>query len=1164
MRLNLRNTVIAISAVLLVLAAGMLMAQTVYTGSILGSVKDSTGAAIPNARVTVTNTATGVSSPTTTTSVGDYTVLNLIPGHYSVVAEAAGFDQEQATGITLVVAQQARVDLTLKPGSASTTVTVTANAVELDTDNAAVSQLVAAQQITDLPLDGRNFEDLLYIGAGTVTSGGEQGTNRAGKGAAIIVNGGRPESDSYLLDGILNSDQSFNTPSTMLSVDAIEQFKVLSETYSAQYGLGATQISVISKSGTNQFHGSLFEFDRNNYFDAKQYFNPGAQTLRQNQFGFVADGPVRIPWIYNGKDKTFFMANYEGWRIYSTSNAGFTNVPFPANLAGDFSTPVTDPTTGEPFPGGVVSGTTYASIVPAGRISTLAKASIAEGIFPAPNCTTTCDGFNWRGPNEGSTIMNQQTYRIDEDMGKLGRAFGRGSYSTFASYGYGGPSGAIAGSGINEIDTNWAVGHTINFGSNKVNQFTMGLMDASAINYGGSVSQAVQTSLGLTGVFTDLSSQQRVFPHIQFNSTFGEQIGGFGGANNAYTGSDNPMWQFSDAFSYIHGAHTMTVGADYKSWFLYRNLADNFLGEYTYGDLITGNEIEEFLLGYFEGANGFLPGPFSQAGSAGNQHDYKFSYFGTFAQDDWAATNKLTLNIGLRWDYRPIPYEAHNRMGWLDAANPLGGLCIADPALTTDGVAPVGNGFYRYCGTNHPGTSELNNFGPRFGIAYRIDNKTVVRGGYGFFWDGIEGREMDNAGDIYPYVSRQDLTQTVYSPSTLTTNQLWPSYSTVSVVTGGYNGPDTFLAPMLTNTPENPLVKQGTLSVERELARDTTLEVYYVGNTGSRLLDRQDINQAEPLVDPASCYAGLPTPASCEVLNRRPYPNFATYIEGNPIGYSNYNALNFKFERRSSQLAVTSVYTWSKSMDDKSSAANAGSEAQGWNGFLNNWDPQLDYGRSDFNTGQRFVTSVVYDLPVGRGKQFANQVNPVVNAVIGGWEASGIYTVQQGFPYNVNVYDYGVVANTSPTVYLGGLLDVATGDGVNRANTIGNPKKFQLSHSQNATTLAAVYANNYNIVGRPEAAVFGNEHRNDLNMPGINNFVLGLYKNTDITERVKFQLRLEAFNAFNHPQFDPNPGISANAGGNVTMNNLYDSGALGQVTASDLGREVQISGKFIF
>ncbi len=1150
-------------AVLLTMASSM-FAQTIYTGSITGSVKDTTGAAIPNAKVTVINTATGVQSPTNTTSVGDYTVINLIPGHYSVVAEAAGFDQEQVTGITLVVAQEARVNLTLKPGAASTTVTVAADAVALDTDSAAVSQLVAAQQITDLPLDGRNFQDLLFIGAGAVETGGEQGTNRAGKGAAIVVNGGRPESNSYLLDGILNSDQSFNTPSTMLSVDAIEQFKVLSETYSAQYGLGANQISVISKSGTNDFHGSLFEFDRNDFFDAQSYFNSGAQTLRQNQFGFVVDGPVRIPWLYNGKDKTFFMANYEGWRVRALSNAGFTNVPTPAELAGDFSTPVTDPTTGEPFPGGSVGSTTYASIVAAGRISTLAKVSIAEGIFPAPNCTTTCDGFNWRGPNIGTTNMNQQTYRIDEDMHKWGRLFGRGSYSTFETYGYGGPSGPISGSGINEIDTNWAVGHTINFGSNKVNQFIMGLMDASAINYGGSVSQSVQTSLGLTGVFTDLSSQQRVFPHIAFNSNLGEQIGGFGGANNAYTGSDNPMWQFSDAFSYVRGAHTLTVGADYKNWFLYRNLADNFLGEYTYGDLLTGNQIEEFLLGYFEGANGFLPGPFSQQGSAGNQHDYKFSYFGTFVQDDWKATDKLTLNIGLRWDYRPIPYEAHNRMGWLDSANPLGGLCIADRALTTDGVAPAGNGFYRYCGTNHPGTSELNNFGPRFGIAYRIDNKTVVRAGFGFFWDGIEGREMDNAGDIYPYVSRQNLTQTVWSPTDLNTNQLWPNFSTVAEVTGGQNGPDTFLAPMLTNTPMNPLVEQGTFSVERELARNTTLEVNYVGNKGSRLLDRQDINQALPLVDPASCYAGLPTPATCEVANRRPYPNFATYIEGNPIGYSNYNGLNIKFEHRSSQLAVTSVYTWSKSMDDKSSAANAASEPEGWNGFLNNQDPRLDYGRSDFNVGQRFVTSVVYDLPVGRGKQFANQINPAVNAAIGGWELSGIYTAQQGFPYNVNVYDYGVVANTNPTVYLGGLLDIATGFGVNRTNTIGNTKKFELSHSQNAAVLAAVYANNYNIEGRPQAAVFGNEHRNDLNMPGINNFVLGLYKNTDITERLRFQLRLEAFNAFNHPQFDPNPAIPGNAGGNVTMNNLYDSGAMGQVTSSDQGRIVQISGKIIF
>ncbi len=909
MRQNLRNTVIAVWAVLLVLAAGRLMAQTVYTGTITGTVKDTTGAVIPHAKVIVTNTATGVNSPVTTTSTGDYTVPNLIPGPYKVVVQAPGFGTEQVTGITLVVAQVARANAVLKPGATSATVTVTANAVELDTDTSAVSQLVSAQQITDLPLNGREFFDLLFIEAGAVTTGGEQGTGRFDKGAAIVINGERPESNVYLLDGILNTDQAISTPSTILSIDAIQEFKVLSETYSAQYGFGANQISVVSKSGAKDFHGSLFEFDRNDFFDAKNYFFvPAAgntETLRQNQFGFVVDGPVKIPGLYSNNHKTFFMANYEGWRVYSTSGNTFANVPTPAELAGDFTTTVNMPGTTTPYPGGTVNGVTYASIIPTGSFSTFAKQATASGagVFPTPTplCVSDaaiCEGYNWSGPSKGSTVSNQQTYRIDEDMGKWGKLFGRGSYATINNFGWGGPSGTIAGAGIDEIDTNWAVGHTLNIGANKVNQFTMGLMDASAVNYGETVSQSTLDSLGFSNVFTDLSALQRSYPTITFASD-AANLGTFGGANNAYTGSDNPMWQFSDAFTYLRGPHTLTVGADYKRWTLYRSLADNFIGQFQFEDgIATGNALADFLVGTYQSANAFTPGPFSEAGTAGNQHDYEFSYFGAFVQDDWKANDKLTLNLGLRWNYRPIPYEAHNRMGWLDSSNSLGGLCIADPALTTDGIAPSGNGFYRYCGTNHPGSTELNNFGPRVGAAYRVDNKTVVRGGFGFFWDGVEGREMDDAGDIYPYDARQSVEQFSGQTSYQTTNQLWPNFSTVAPVTGGYSGPDTFLAPMLTHTPMNPLVQQASFSVERELARNTTLEVYYVGNKGTRLLDRQEINQAEPMIDPlANCYV-YPMPASCGVVARRPYPNFEFFIEDNPIGYSNYNGLNVKFEHR--------------------------------------------------------------------------------------------------------------------------------------------------------------------------------------------------------------------------------------------------------------------------
>ena len=1160
MRECLRNRTIVIWAVLLVLAAGRLTAQTVYTGTITGSVKDTTGAVIPKAKVIVTNTATGVNSSTTTTSVGDYTVPNLLPGQYKVIAEAAGFAKEEVTGITLVVDQIARVNLVLKPGSESATVTVSATAVELDTDTSAISQLVAAQQITDLPLDGRNFTDLLFIGAGATTIGGEQ-SGHPGAGDSISINGSRPESNTYLLDGILNTDQTVNVPSTVLSIDAIEQFKVLSETYSAQYGMGANQISVISKSGTNKFHGSLFEFDRNNAYDAQQYFNGGNNVLRFNQFGFVVDGPVRIPGVYNGKNKTFFMANYEGQRIIQNYGTGYSRVMTPDQLLGCMTTVVNDPTTGKPFPAGTDSnGASCASLIPPARFATLSAVTIAQGYIPKPNCPATgCLGnplLNIGYAQLSNTNADQQTYRIDEDMGKRGKFFGRGSYATYSQYGYAGIGGPVSGAGASEINTNWAAGWTKDFGPNMVNQFTMGQMDSYLLNYGQATTSTLQSSLGLQNVFTHLTPVEAVYPTFTFNNQNGEALGNFGGSNNAYTYSDNPMWQFADALTYLRGAHTLTVGADWRRWTLYRGNADNFLGEYTYGDATaTGNEVADFLLGYYESANGFMPAPLTPptSNNPNNLHDYNFQYGAVFIQDDWKVNDKFTLNLGLRWDIRPIPTSAGNRYLWIDPNNPQGGLCFADPALATDGVAPAGNGYYEYCGANHPGRTEGDNFGPRFGGAYRLDDKTVFRAGGGIFWDGMEGREMDDSGDLYPYITRQQISQGAGLSSYQTTNQLWGNYWAPGPAVPADN---TFIAVIISSQPKNPFVTQWTASVEREVAKNTTLEVNYIGNKGSNLLARQNINQSLPLADPVFCYANQTNAGSfgCSVTSRYPYQNFSTAITSSWIGYSNYNAMDVKFEHRSAHLAVTSIYTWSKNLDDKSSAAAAGADGQGWQGFLNNENPRLDYGRSDFDVGQRFVTSLVYDLPFGSGRPLANQVNPVVNAVIGGWETSAIATFQQGFGMSINSYDYDFATG------VGGLMDIATGFGSNRANqaTDSSPKKFKftLPYSSNAS---AVYAANAALFPDPLNGTFGTSQRNSVRQPGIDNWVLGLYKNTSLGEHAKFQFRLEAFNAFNHAQFTSDGG-----GGNVSVNNTPDSGQAGAISAAAATRIVQIGGKILF
>jgi len=280
-------------------------------------------------------------------------------------------------------------------------------------------------------------------------------------------------------------------------------------------------------------------------------------------------------------------------------------------------------------------------------------------------------------------------------------------------------------------------------------------------------------------------------------------------------------------------------------------------------------------LGYYSGATTFQPGPFSQGSIPGNQNQFHFKYFGPYLQDDWKATSNLTLNLGIRYDFRIIPFEANNKMFWIDPSNTKGGLCFANPTLLTDGVAPAGNGFYRYCGRNSPKSSSYLPFAPRLGFAYRPfgDNKTVVRGGYGVFFDSTETREIDNSGDLYPYVIRTSLNPVTQSVPKLT-DQLFPATAALHPVSAATDG-GQFIAVIISEDPINPYVQQFALSVQRELASNTTLEVNYVGNKGTHLLDRVNINQPLPVADPAICDAN-PAVADCKTSKRRPLPNFTS------------------------------------------------------------------------------------------------------------------------------------------------------------------------------------------------------------------------------------------------------------------------------------------------
>lgn len=1179
----------------LLMSAALVFGQAGATGSILGTITDSTGAVIPNVKVTITNVATGVPYHTTTSSAGDYLAPSLNPGVYSVTAEAPGFKKSVTTGISLAVDQRLRVDVHLSPGEVTTTLQVTAQALTLDTDSAAISQLMSQRQVSQLPLNGRNFMQLLQLNAGTVTVGGEQGTMRQGEGNAISVNGGRPEGNNYTLDGLVNTDQALVTPAVILSQDAIQEFKVESGTYSAEYGFSASQVNIVSKSGTNHLHGALFEYNRNDAYDAKPFptatdYQAGTATnnpvLRQNQFGFVADGPVYIPKLYDGRDHTFWMANYEGWRINNGQRVT-ANLPNPDVLSGNFANELdnagaplpaygtaactallnvgqncmpVDPTTGQPFPN---------NQIPSADITNrLAQVALKYGYWAKPTSANQPEGVTNFVENIGLPLKtNQQTYRIDQNLGKLGSIFGRGTYSTYQN-------SALQTSSLNygvltqyETQKNWEVSHTISFGKANVNNFRFGYLDAQAPQGAPAPPSDAVSALGETGTFTHFAALQQTWPSLAMS-----QYSTTGGPINAYTGSDNPAWEYADSFTTVHGRHSIGFGFDYRRWQLIRNLDDDFYGDWSFAAATiqtnsancpnapvsvnggpatslcgTGNAVADMLLGYYSGAAGFVPGPLSPTDQAGNPQDHVFSYFAPYVEDNWKVTQKLTMDLGLRWDYRAAAYEAHNHFFWRDTQNAEGGLCYADKTLSTDGVAPGvgvnGGPILRYCGSvPHPG--QKTPFAPRFGLNYRLTNKTVLRGGYGIFFDSYEGREIDDSADIYPYSIRLSETPTQNPALPKFGNQMFPSYGTLGPFP---ESTLSFIAVIESENPLDPYVQSWTAGVERQLARATTLEVNYIGTHAVHLLDRRNIAQPYGIssADLPFCQAN-PSDAThnCPTSMRLPYPNFTGfYIDSDFHGYSHYNAMNVKLEHRTSSLAVTAAYTWAQSKDDKSAAAGVGATGSGYQGTMDNHDPSLDYGLSDFDVNQRFVASYIYELPFGSGKKFMSGAGRAADLVVGGWQLAGITTLQAGFPFSITATDAA------------GLLDTQ----FQRANYAsgcdihGGPSgQFQRINPSCFT--------------QPAIGTYGNTARNFLRQPGINDWDLGLTKSFSLGEGAAFALKFDSFNTFNHHQYYIYTGALATggSGGGSAIDNGVGDSLFGQITSSAPARIIQLSGKITF
>jgi Carboxypeptidase regulatory-like domain len=1078
----LSHTCVKLAVLTLCLATGV-FAQSGATGTIVGSVSDSSGAVVSGATVLVTNTAKNVSQQTVTNASGKYSVPSLLPGFYSVAVTANGFSKETVNGIDLAVGKEVSIDVQLKPGSVNQSVNVEASAIGLDTENAAIGQVITGKQIEDLPLNGRNFTQLLLLGAGAVQNSGEQGIYRANEGNSLTIQGARPDSNQYMLDGITINDTYYQTPALVPSIDALQEFQEQTKGYSAAYGGGANQVNLTTRSGTNRFHGTAYDFLRNNNLDARNYFNPSPQPvspLHQNQFGYTLGGPVWIPKLYNGRAKTFFFAEYEGLRA-NTSSVSFANVPTTAELGGVFPSQIINPATNTPFPN---------NTIPQADFSQFGMSAIAH--FPAPNVDI--PQGNYRYTVAVPSDSDQQSYRIDHQVTTNNRIFGR---YTQGNYSIAQPGGILpeGTSFLDEPTRQVVAGYTHMFGPTMVNDLRFGWMNEIVTLAGVAISESEWSAIGLKGLFP--YNQYTTYPQIAWMNTGLSAAGGPGYAPQLY---HQPTYQISDTLSISRGTHNISLGADVH-WF--EGYVNNFSSpKFTFSGYATGDPVADMLLGYAAIANAQAPTQFATTPSNANSDDLFYRMVAPWVEDDWKVSKRLTINLGFRYDFMARPHDARDNLFWLDTTIPGGGLYTASKAIIDDGI---GGSLYQY-GGGSPGGPQWGVLAPRLGLAYRpfSGENTVLRAGYGIFYDSFEAKEAF-AGGEYPFAQ-----QSVFY--NVNTGSLFPPTAPFAPVTTANLG-----FAWLENPMRVPYVQMWTASVQHQIMRDTTIEADYLGSAGTHLVGRTWRNAPYPY-NPAS-----PSPASARI----PYPNIGAILD-HPFAFSsNYNALSLKVEHRSGSLTYQAGYIWSHSLDDKSSDAGINGDSSG-NGPMDEYNWRLDYSSSSFDIKHHFVGSLVYALPFGRGRALFGNVGTYTNLLVGGWQVNGILTLQTGLPYSVTASDID-------------FLNQAYGQ---RADVVGNPYPSGFHRSINEYFNLAAYA-------QPALGLFGDSGRDILRAPGTENLDFSLFKSMPLGEYINWQTRLEAFNVFNHANFGfPDSNV--------------DSSTFGVIQSAAPGRIVQVAMKLIW
>lgn len=909
-------------------------AQLASTTSLVGNVVDSTGAALPGVAITAVNVATQEIYKETSSSAGYYEIAFVKPGTYSITAQLAGFQTTEKTGVIVIANQTVRTDFELQVGAVSQTTTVTAAAPALVTDDATIRETMNTTATEDLPLNGRDTLKLAVTTPGVI-SGFKAPSSLPGGGEDFIGPGTREVQNSISLDGVSIMTNLVNTTSIRPSVDAVQEVQVQTGTYPADYGgYMGVQINLLSKSGTNDLHGSVFEFVRNNWFDARGFFNAVGQPMapfRQNQFGFELDGPVVIPRLYNGRNKTFFTANYEGLRNSSASAALATD-PTSLMRQGNFSEllgeskPVVlrnpfDPSLA-PFAG---------NIIPTSLLSS--QALKAEQYLPLPNLPGPVNNYAANVLLGNNT--DQALGRIDQTLGDRIHLFFRYVWESTTLL----TNSTNPFNGFNQDvgDHNFVFGYTQTITPNMTNDLHFGkqLTNINEVNFFSTPSLAnAGTELGIPGFPSSAAN-----PGVPNMSITGYDTIGGSGASLPLIQKDI-TWQGTDVFSWTHGTHSLTAGAEIRKIITDRSANNNIRGSFSFTGQYAGDGAADFLLGI--PASVTTPAPLYPGGAA----EYRNGFF---VSDKWQVTQKLTLTLGLRYELTTAPEST------------TGNGTILDPTDT------------HFIPTTVPSRIPFNNtnflnFAPRVGFAYRATEKWVLRGGYGIYYN-------PNHLNDYTLASTNPPFSTIYTfTGGTTTPTLFLSNPIPATLPGASSYPSAF-----TINPNLPTeyMNQWSFDLQRQLWRGGALDVEYIGSHAVHL-DR-------------SYYNNTPLPGPGNVNARRPNQLFGSIRTIQNDEDSAYNALNVVYRQQMSHgISGLFSYTWSHDLD-ASSDSNNGS-------VMNPYNWKEDYGNSNWDIRHRFVGSFVYQLPF-----FKEAANHLLRNTLGNWQLNGIVTVQTGFPFTVNI-----------------------------------------------------------------------------------------------------------------------------------------------------------------